>query len=375
MDNNKKVAILKSRLYKGGVAQVLGYIIRILNQQGIVPDILTLRSDLNTQDFETLYKLKIDFRIVRIGPNLKMPYEWHFLYFNLLSKRYSKKYDLFINSNNTSYLASKKITTITYVHFPRKDRVISPYSSIHFPEKKDKSFFDIANDPFYVAKLLYKFDKKFGANETLVANSLFTSEKIIANYPDTKNKIQIIYPPVDTVVKNSNSKKIQVVSLGRISPEKRQLEQIEIALQLPHIPFYILGFSDLGDYYKKCKNKIETSNATNIHLLPNLNYSEIQKILSESLVFLHNVRNEPFGIGIVQAAENGCIPVVHQSGGAIEIVHDQKLQFHNNSDAVSIIDKITKGELSFTFSNRFTSVIFEQEFEKLLSSIQSRLAQ
>jgi glycosyltransferase involved in cell wall biosynthesis len=356
----QRVAILKSRLYKGGVAQVLGHMIVVLNEQGIVPDILTLRSDLTKNDFEKLYRLKIDFNIKLIGPNIKMPYEWHFLYFNLLSRRQSKNYDLFINSNNTSFYAPKNIPTLTYIHYPRKNRVISKTSSIHFPEKNDKSMFEISSDPFYFARFLYNFNTDFGKNEKLIANSEFTKKAIQTCYPKTKKPIEILYPPVESPEVKIVEKKMQVVTLGRISPEKRQLEQIEIALKLPEINFYILGFSDLGKYYIECKSKIENSGAKNIFLLPNLDYSEIQKILSESAIFLHNVRNEPFGIGIVQAASQGCIPVIHRSGGAVEIVNNEKLQFTNTESAIKIIDEIKKGENTFTFTNLFNNKFFSK---------------
>lgn len=362
----QRVAILKSRLYKGGVAQVLGHMIVVLNEQGIVPDILTLKSDLTKNDFEKLYQIKIDFNIKIIGPNIKMPYEWHFLYFNLLSKRHSKKYDLFINSNNTSFFAPKNIPTLTYIHYPRKNRVISNSSSIHFPEKKDKSIFAISSDPFYIARFLYMFNNYFGKNEKLIANSEFTKKAIQNCYPKNNNEIHILYPPVENSEIKKVEKKMQVVTLGRISPEKRQSEQIEIALKLPEINFFILGFSDLGKYYQECKSKIEYSGAKNIHLSPNLDYSEIQKILSESAIFLHNVRNEPFGIGIVQAALQGCIPVIHRSGGATEIVNNQDLQFTDIDQACNIIHKIKNQNLGFNFQSKFSEKVFQETFKQYL---------
>jgi glycosyltransferase involved in cell wall biosynthesis len=367
LTGKQRVAILKSRLYRGGVAQVLGHMIAALNEKGIVPDILTLRSDLTENDFEKLYRLKIKFHIKLIGPNLKMPYEWHFLYFNLLSRGFSKKYDLFINSNNTSFLAPKNIPTLTYIHYPRKDRVISDSSSIHFPEKKNKSIFEYASDPFFIARFLYQFNKRFGKNEMIIANSEFTKSAIERCYSNLKNPIVVVYPPVENPEIKNIEKKLQVVTLGRISSEKRQLEQIDIALKLPDINFYILGFSDLGKYYQECKEKINSSGVKNIFLLPNLNHSEIQKILAESAIFLHNVRNEPFGIGIVQASAQGCIPVIHRSGGATEIVTDNQLQFNDVEEAFSIIQKIKNKEINFNFKSKFSEKEFQETFSQLLT--------
>jgi len=365
----QKIAILKSRLYKGGVAQVLGTIIKILNEQHIIPDILTLRSDLNEKSFEELYQLKLQFKIKLIGPNLKMPYEWHFLYFNLLTRGYTKKYDLFINSNNTSFLAPTKIPTLTYIHYPRKDRVASESTSIHFPELKNKNILDISSDPFFIAKFLYNFNINFGKKEKLIANSEFTKKAIQHSYPSSKIPINVIYPPVENSEIKKSNKKLQVVTLGRISPEKRQLEQIEIALKLPEINFYILGFSDKGKYFQACMNKINSSGASNIFLMPNLGHTEIQNILSESSIFLHNVRNEPFGIGIVQATFQGCIPVIHGSGGATEIVENKNLHFQTVNEAVEIIRKIKQNEIIYESNSKFSTENFNREFNKTLNSL------
>lgn len=369
MSVKQKVAILKSRLYRGGVAQVLGFMISDLNKKGIIPDILVLRSDLTPSDFKRLYNLEIEFKIRIIGPDLKMPYEWHFLYFNLLTRGYASKYDLFINSNNTSFLSPGKIKTITYVHFPRKYRVMSENNSIHFPENKDKHFFDIKYDPFYLAKFIYRFNKSYGKNEILIANSNFTAQKMKESYTSFSDAT-ILYPPVPLSVAELKEKKIQVVSLGRISDEKRQLEQIEIASFLPDIPFYILGFSNKDEYFRKCEKVISEKKLSNVFLLPNLPLDEINRILSESLIFLHNVRNEPFGIGIVQAATNNCIPVIHGSGGATEIIQNNELYFNIVEEAVSIIKKIKKGEIKFTFINKFSPYNFSKQFNAVLDSIQ-----
>ena len=369
MSVKQKVAILKSRLYRGGVAQVLGFMISDLNKKGIIPDILVLRSDLTPSDFKRLYNLEIEFKIRIIGPDLKMPYEWHFLYFNLLTRGYAAKYDLFINSNNTSFLSSRKIKTITYDHFPRKFRVISANNSIHFPEKMDKHFFDIKYDPFYLARLIYRFNKSYGNNEVLIANSNFTAQKMRESYFSVSD-VEILYPPVPISAVNLNEKKAQVVSLGRISDEKRQLEQLEIASFLPEVPFYILGFSNTDEYFRKCEKVIYEKKLSNVFLLPNLPLDEINRILSESLIFLHNVRNEPFGIGIVQAATNNCIPVIHGSGGATEIITNKELYFTTVEEATSIIKKIKKGEIKFTFSNKFSPENFSKQFNEVLDSIQ-----
>lgn len=365
----KRVAILKSRIYRGGVAQVLGHMIKTLNELEIIPELLTLRCDLTEKDFENLYQLEIKFKIKLIGPDLKMPYEWHFLYFNLLSRHYANKYDLFINSNNTSFLGPKKIKTITYVHYPRKERVLSKCQSIHFPEEKNKTFLDISFDPFYFAKFLYRFDASFGLHETVLANSNFTRDKIKNCYPSYKNEIEVLFPPVEMSKQIQSNKKNQIVTLGRITKDKRQLEQIQIGLKKPDIPMYILGFTNYDGYYKKCLELIEANNAKHIHLLPNLSKAEIHQILDESLIFLHNVRNEPFGIGIVEAINHGCIPLVHSSGGGKEIVNNENLIFETTGEAQNKIKEIMENKTNFIFNSDYSPQSFYNKFNKVLDIV------
>ncbi len=338
-----KVAIVKSRIYKGGVTQVLASMIAVLNKKGIVPDLVTLRSDITEEIVEKNYGQKIHFNIRKIALNLKMPYEWHFLYFNLISRNYLYKYDLIIDSNNTSFLSQTQIPSVNYTHYPRKDRVMSDLFSLHLPEGPKKKFLDIKTDPFHFAKFLYRFDNRTKKNEKIVCNSNFTSQKVSEVYSLEISQLEVLYPPVEIPLTKQNSKLSNtVVSLGRFSEEKRQLEQIEIAKKLPELKFRILGFSGDGKYLQQCKEKVVKENLNNVEILADIDYKEIEKIMSESRFFIHNVRNEPFGISTVQAIGYGCIPVVHNSGGSREIVKNEKFLFHDSKECEMRFSELMK---------------------------------
>lgn len=332
-----KVAIAKSRIYKGGVTQVLASMIQVLNENGIIPDLVTLRCDVNEESVQKNYGQNIRFKIRKVAPDLKIPYEWHFLYFNFISRRALKKYDLIIDSNNTSFLSQSKIPSINYTHYPRKDRVISDLYSLHLPEGPKKKLIDIRTDPFFIAKFLYKFNKNIKDNEKIICNSVYTAGKVSEVYPVKTEEMEVLYPPVQLPQEKYFSKvPMTVVSLGRFSEEKRQLEQIEIAKKLPEYQFRILGFSGDGSYVKKCQAKIKDENISNVEILPDIDFAAIEKIMKESQFFIHNVRNEPFGISTVQAIAHGCIPIVHNSGGSREIVKMENLMF---TDFVNCIEK------------------------------------
>jgi glycosyltransferase involved in cell wall biosynthesis len=370
-----KVAILKNRVYKGGVSQVLASMIKVLNEKGIVPDILTFRSNINPEIISKDYGQEIKFNIVPIFFDIKMPYEWNFIFFNFISKFYVGKYDLLINSNNSSFLAPKRKRTITYIHFPRKARAVSKLKSLHIPEEGKKTYFDIKVDPFLLADIFYRMNYKFGKNEKLLCNSEYTKKMVLENYSVNPNDIKVLYPPValSNTTKSYPKKAKSVVTLGRFSPEKRQLEQIEIASQLPDFKFSIIGFKGDEKYFEECEKSIQQKNISNVKLFPNISFEEINTILEESLYFLHNVRNEPFGIGTAQAIAKGCIPMVHATGGSLEIVKQEKLCFHSIEDCISKLKSLelensNEKQQTFDFQiEKYSMTQFENTFREVIN--------
>jgi glycosyltransferase involved in cell wall biosynthesis len=381
MNNQRKVALIQNRIQPGGRLHVMIATIKTLNDIGIEPDIITLKSRISKQDIINKFGKNIRFNLKEILYDIRIPFEFHILLFNYICKFFLKKYDLIINSNNTSFLLPQKINLLSYTHYPRKARLLSKKVSIHFPDGPDKSWLN----PYHVflnfAALLYRSNFGLNKNETVIANSLFTKEAIQANYLKSKIPIIIIYPPV-AVEKNSqnNIKKksvFNVVSIGRFAPDKRQLEQIEIAAILPDYTFHIIGFADdKNKYYENCMKFIDKNKISNAILHRNIDYNKLQSLLKISLFFIHNLRNEPFGITAVQAISQGCIPVVHNSGGQKEIVNIEELRYKNKVEAAQIFNAISKYSSEKLINiqnkllkniNRFDESMFYKEMKKLLS--------
>ena len=130
-----KVAIIQNRLQRGGRLQVMIYMIKVLNDEGITPDILTLSSRISDDDIKSSYfSGKLKFNIKEVSKDFKMPFEWNILYFNYVINKYLYKYDLIINNNNTSYLLNKNLNLLSYTHFPRKARNLSAKKKYSFPK-------------------------------------------------------------------------------------------------------------------------------------------------------------------------------------------------------------------------------------------------
>lgn len=322
----KKVAIIQNRLQKGGRMQVTLEIISVLNEMGIVPDLVTLKSNISKEEIIRNYGKNLDFTIRTIFFDVKLPFEWHILFFNFITRFYLSSYDLVINSNNTSFLLSNKLNLLSYIHFPRKTRNVSPKKDIHFPDGKNKSWFDFKNDPFKLAHFFYVLEKGTKPKELIMANSSYTA----SNIKETLHldfTPEVVYPPVPSFHVESVKKKNLVVSLGRFSPDKRQLEQIKMAEKIPQMEFRLIGFVNNAAYFEKCKEYIKKNSVQNVVLMGNAAFSDVEKTLLEAEVFLHFLINEPFGITSVQAINKGCIPIVHDSGGQREVVTLDELRF------------------------------------------------
>ena len=316
--------------------------IKVINAEGIIPEILTLSSRISENDIKSnYYSRNLQFKINEISKDFKMPFEWNILYFNHVVNRYLDKYDLIINNNNTSFLLNKSLNILSYVHFPRKARNLDTKKSIHFPSGPDKSIWDYKSDLFGIAAKLYRKDKLI-KNDLIVANSEFTKSKILDFYNIPSKNIEVVYPPVETEGILNKKQKNQVVSLGRFAPDKRQLEQIMIAQKLQKYHFYIIGFVNSKDYYEFCKDYIISNNLNNITLVADATKKEMLEILSTSSYFIHSIRNEPFGITTVQAIHNSVIPIVHNSGGQKEIVSCNELRYDDKKDAVKVFNYLSQ---------------------------------
>ena len=374
-----KVAIIQNKLHKGGRLGVLVYIIKALNKLKITPDLITLQSQIEPEAIYQNYGINIDFNLLEISLNFPMPYKANVVYYNLLLKLLNPRYDLFINSSNSSIFLPKKIKILSYYHYPQKDRIFSNKKSIHFPNGNDISCLSIEGLTDLFLRPFYKKDKLNRPLETILANSKFTKKAIKTNYPETIDKnIKVLYPPVKIPAQLPDLTKKDfsvVVSSGRFSPIKRQFEQIKIAESLPNLKFKIIGFKKKNcSYFEKCNDYIIKNRITNVELVPNAAFEKLNEIYSKAGFFLHSTRNEPFGISTVQAITKGCIPIVHNSGGQKEIVGSADLRYGSIIDAVEKFKDIRKKDKielekinTLLFSNLKT--ISEKYFQKKITTI------
>lgn len=169
----------------------------------------------------------------------------------------------------------------------------------------------------------------------VIYNSQFTkinSEKF------WKIKGEVIYPPVNTEVFKSSKKKKQILTVGRffgfLKDKKQQVminsfkKMIDLG-GLKEWSFHLAGGAGESDleYVELLK---KSAQGYPIHIYPNLNFSKLADLYSESAIYWHAAgfgeteptKMEHFGITTVEAMASGCVPIVINLGGQKEIVSE-----------------------------------------------------
>ncbi|MDD2822952.1 MAG: glycosyltransferase [Candidatus Daviesbacteria bacterium] len=168
-----------------------------------------------------------------------------------------------------------------------------------------------------------------------VCNSKFTQSVIEKDWPI---KSQVIYPPVDVEAIKPLNKKKQILSVGRFASfsKLKKHEMMIKAFKELHQEKKISGWSlhlvgsiegDNG-YIEELK---ELAKGLPIKFYPNLSFTGLVKLYGESSIYWHAAGfgednpalMEHFGIATVEAMAGGCVPIVINSGGQVEIVENE----------------------------------------------------
>jgi len=338
-----RVAICQPFIILGGRLQVILGIVKALNDLGVEPDILTLGTSFKPDDILSKYgqNLRIRFRkILNFVPWKYLPQDYQILLFNLLLKFFQKDYELLIDSGNSQIFLPKKKNILSYIHFPRESRIIKGSETIDHPISI-RSVFTFLSARFL--RMVYRIADR-NLEHPFICNSKFTQRSLQGCFPELESEsIRVIYPPVNIssyTHKQGLTRQNSVISLGRFSPDKKQLEQIKIAQLSPGISFHLVGFVNNENYFNQCEEYIRKHQINNVTMHPNVSHAQLNELLGQSKYFLHILEDEPFGITAVEAIAAGCIPLVHDSGGQRETVPIPEFRFKELSDIPKMIFEI-----------------------------------
>ncbi|MBU1166822.1 glycosyltransferase [Patescibacteria group bacterium] len=332
-----KVAILIRNLKQfGGGEKDVVVLTEGLNEAGITPDIFS-EQEATSQEIENYFGKKINFKVrpfPRPSGNLSRVMAEIFLSHPLKTKL--EDYDFVYDFTNKPpvYRRSKKY--LKYIYIIDDKRVLEKSASRNFQSKLYR----------FLANLGFSKFNKISNDIINVTQSEYVQKEIKKSAGES---VPIVYPPVEMDQQSIDSfeRSNSVISLGRFSPEKNQLEQLQIAKKLPEINFIIIGIKDDQEYFNQIK-KFKTENKVdNVSLIENASKQKVQELLRSSKVFLNTTKNEHFGLSTVEAIAAGCLPLAHKSGGQVEILENDEFLFETMDEAIiklSILQKSSPDE-------------------------------
>jgi glycosyltransferase involved in cell wall biosynthesis len=231
---------------------------------------------------------------------------------------------------------------------------------------------------------VHRFFASYLKTGVLVTNSNY-SKKALKKYAD--RNCLVIYPPVE--VKEfataflSDKRQDKVVSCGRYSPEKNYENVLEVAKRLKKVDFAVVGsFSGekSTNYYQKLCLTLSEEKLTNVELLKALEFNNLLALYGKSKIYLHSMKDEHFGIVVLEAMAAGLVPVVYQGGGPWEDILKAKQGYYGFSyrtaeEAGNIIKMLLAAEnvgkeiveRNRGYTLEFSDEVFKERFMKLLN--------
>jgi glycosyltransferase involved in cell wall biosynthesis len=330
-----RIAILQNHIGFDGRTRAIAPLVRLLNERGVVPDLVTYGPPDAARVLTEIGGEDLEVRVVRlrriplvVGDLLEE------LVFPYSARRHLQRQD-------------GVIASCTGVHGFRRDLRI--LRMICFPLEQVPAYESRYKSPVYrlyglMAMALYRLAAvRTSYHGSWVTNSRFTRSVAVVTYPIDAEAMQVVYPPASRPVGDSTvAKERLVVSVGGFHPDKRQLEQIDLARALPEAQFLIIGSVRSRRYFERCRQA--AAQTPNVTLLADAAPAAVEEALLRAKVFLHMKENEHFGISTVEGILHGCIPVTHDSGGQREVVPDEGLRFSDAGQAAEILRRALAGD-------------------------------
>jgi alpha-1,2-mannosyltransferase len=244
--------------------------------------------------------------------------------------------------------------------------------------------------------------------DLVMVNSTWTCNHVQSLWRFSKHNIHIVYPPcrvpasddtTKSTTNTTNSKKQRqntIVSIGQFRPEKNHPLQVEsLAKVLKKYPEHkgnvklllIGSCRNEGDRQRvealrSLANKLELTD-DEVQFSINPPYSELQQSMQTASMGIHTMRQEHFGIGIVEMMAAGLLTIAHNSGGPkTDIVEhgetgflattaDEYAEAIHRALTMKEDDSETMRRKAKVSATRFSDQVFEESLETVLPKLVS----
>jgi glycosyltransferase involved in cell wall biosynthesis len=322
-----RVGIVYMLTHPGGVQSCVLSLIRGLNAQGIVPDILW-----DQKPCEDLLKdAAVDVRFVRLRfmiPSrwiVRLPASIRYLAWlaNIIDgEKYRAKYDCIFSFYN-GFRIPPGLSHLYYLSgpplLPQLENVPQGLRGI----------------PIRVFRLIYRklLYRRFPAYEyhqdcRYVINSAYTSGLFLDAHGV---EIPVVYPPINlagrSFASNDLSGRDTLLFFSRIVDYKRPELVLELAIRHPKFRCVIMGgvTENRRRYLENLKS--QALGKGEVVFIANPDDETVREEMARTRFYIFPAANEHFGMTTPEAIASGAVPFVHDSGGQREIVPDNRLRF------------------------------------------------
>ena len=181
-----------------------------------------------------------------------------------------------------------------------------------------------------------------GRGDRVVSNSRWTADLL-----NERHGIEscVVYPPVHTALLHPAARSGDFVMLGRIAPDKRILEAIDVMSRVRArghaVGFHIVGKVGDDAYGRQVRQKASEAGDW-VRLTGGLYGAEKFAFLNRQGFALHMRQREAFGIAVAEMVKMGLVPFVPDNSAPAEIVGDVGLTFADADHAVELIDAVLR---------------------------------
>lgn len=252
-------------------------------------------------------------------------------------------------------------TVITYVHYPTisSDMIHNVRTSTHASFNNREIF--TQSSTLRKVKLLYyqALALSYGfagrCADLVLVNSSWTQNHIKSLW---KTKVNVVFPPCDVESFKSlpldrfpMSHKLNIISVAQFRPEKDHQLQIEaLDSYLSRSDLYDAQLTLYGgcrdaedqkrvDYLSDMIGRLELS--SRVEIVVNACFDKLREGFRDADVAIHTMKNEHFGIVLLEFMAAGLITIAHRSGGPkTDIIEEGKDGFLAD-DVQSFADKLS----------------------------------
>jgi glycosyltransferase involved in cell wall biosynthesis len=314
----------------GGVQSVALSIIKGVNSRGIVPDVLwdvppspSLLESAGVQ--AGFHRVRFPFSTFSID---RMPLSLRYLVFLINAvdgERFRGVYD-FIYTVNQLFVFQPDFPHLYYLSGPP----LLPQLEQPPP--------GIRGVPLAVFKWIYRtylrksrpiYDYQRGCN--FVINSHYTARLFKEAHGVD---LPVVHPPINVSGRGYDpadlSRRDSLVFFSRIVYYKRPEMVVDLARRHKDLRCVIMGGVQphRRPYYEELKER-SRSEGLDITYLDNPSDRRVREELARAKFYVFPALNEHFGMTTPEAIASGAIPFVHNSGGQVEIVDDERLRFED----------------------------------------------